>query len=369
MKQEPKQVNYYGLSLMKGCMDGMEATAARTLALTGVTGYYITPMFDTGEEGGTFNRLVVDGIFTGTKLEIIVAATDEQELFIDETLHNLNAYLANPQVPAHKKAETLAHLPSCKRCVNTQDILLHELKGRYVWIYVALYLTGRHDCTLRGLQLELPKYSFTEYFPEIYQGNDFFERYIAVFQSLFLETESRVDDVPKLLDYRTTPDENVEELASWLGINNRRRIFSPEQLRHLIRHIELYQGAKGTRHAMEEIVLLLTDIRPQIVEHFQWQDVRYAPAHREMNKQLYGETTNSFCVILDLMHADMKISENNLEQIIESYSVLGSQFRVVYLHPCSRTDTHCYLGVNSMLSTPEVAGLGTGAIGAHLTVG
>jgi len=370
VKQELKAVNFYRLALLKGCYSGMKATREHRLALSGEAGAYITPMFDTQEAQCSYNRLVVDGRFEGAKLELIAAATDETDVFIEGKPQCLEEYLANGQVPAPKKAEALRQLPHV-RAVNTRDILLHDLKGRYVWVFVALYPTGKCDCELEGLRVELPKYSFSEYFPEIYQGNDFFDRYIAVFQSMFLDMERQVDNVPRLLDYRTTPDENVEYLAGWLGIDNSRHLFTTGQLRHIIENIDVFQGSKGTKRALEQIILLLTGIRPRIVEHFRWQRPVFTSARIQANKALYGETGSHFCVILDLTRAQLpeKIGEKDLEWLIESYSVMGLQFKVVYLRMCSHTDTHCYLDVNGALSIPEIAGLEVGAFGEHITIG
>lgn len=370
MKREPKYVNFYNLALLKGCSTGMESTQQRTLALNGTAGSYITPMFDTGDTGGDFGRLIVEGSFADAKLEVIVAATDETDAVIDGAVQGLKDWLGSSHIPPAQKADALVHLPSHVRAVNTQDILLHDLRGRYVWIYLAVYpATVDCECALVGLRLELPKVSFSAYFPEIYQGHDFFERFIAVFQSLLLDVERQVDDVPRLLDYHTTPDRHVEYLAGWLGIQNERRLFTPEQLRRIIADIDLFQGAKGTKRALEAVILLVTGIRPRIIEHFQWQSPRFSPASRAIYRLLYGETANHFCVILDLTNAQLNISERNLEQLIESYCMLGAAFKVVYLRRCSHTDTHCYLDVNGALSVPEIASIDGGAFGGHMTIG
>ncbi|MCL2055597.1 MAG: phage tail protein [Oscillospiraceae bacterium] len=364
----PGYVNYYKLSLLRGCYSGMEPTHAHSLEVIGNWGGYITPMLDSGEEGCTFNRLVVDGSFGEAKLEVIAAATDETEVFIDDAPQNLELYLKNPDVPVQDKTELLCALPHV-RAVDTQDLLLHSLRGRYLWVCAAAYRTGEASPELVGLRVELPKYSFTEYFPEIYTGDEFFERYIAVFQSLFMEAEARVDEIPRLLDYRTTPPDNVEYLASWLGIDNSRGLFSPDQMRHMIKNIDIYQGAKGTKYALEQIILLLTGISPKIVEQFEWELPKLSPAQLEANGRLYGESAGHFCVILDLTKMALNVSEDDLEQVIEGYCALGSQFKVVYLKLCNHIDTHCYLDINSALSVPETVGLDSGTIGEHITVG
>jgi hypothetical protein len=51
---------------------------------------------------------------------------------------------------------------------------------------------------------------------------------------MYLDVERRVDDIPHLLDYETTPDENVAYLADWLGIDNPGGVYTTDQLRRLI---------------------------------------------------------------------------------------------------------------------------------------
>mgnify|MGYP001323097240 CR=1 FL=1 len=372
MKQPLKHVNFYKRTLARGVYEGFAADGDMCLTLADVyeTGMYITKAFDTFDEGSTYNRLVVDGDFSDVKLEVIVAAADGLGAVIDDKDVELDSWLADPDVPMERKAETLQGLPHV-RMVNTTDILLHELQGRYFWIFVGVYPGGEGSCKLRGMRLEFPKYSFTEYFPEIYQDDDFFDRFIAVFQSMYLDQERKIDEVPRLLDYESTPDENVAYLADWLGIDNPGGVYTTQQLRVLIRDNDLYQGGKGTRCAMEKIVELVTGIRPRIVEYFQWNRYSQSEAQRTLLGGLYGSSSNDFCVILDVTNrpGDLPIDEQSLEKIIDSYSVIGTSHKLVYLRRCSHTDTYCYLDVNSCLSTPTAATVDGVMLGSHITVG
>lgn len=372
MKKPLKYANFYKCALLRGCVHGMKADENLVLHLEDASrsGAYLTPMFDTGEEDGTYNRLCIRGEFSGAKLEVIVAAADERNVILDGEQVDLKEYLGDPQVSADAKAEVLTALPHI-RMVNTQDILLHELQGRYAWAYVGMIPDGTGDCSLEGLRLEFPRYSFTEYFPEIYQEDPFFDRYIAVFQSMYLDAERRIDEVPAMLDYESADSEGVEKLAGWLGIDNRSGRYSVSQLRQLIRENDLFQGGKGTRVALEEIIALITGIRPKIVEHFQWDTLPLSAAQRKLCGELYGKTSNHFCVILDLTHqtSPLPVSREELEKLINAYSMIGIQHKLVYLRKCSHTDDHCYLDVNSCLSVPEIAAVDGITLGSHVTVG
>lgn len=366
MKQPLKQVNFYRRALAAGCAQGFEPDDQLCLHLTGAQGGAYFVSFDTADPDGTYHRLVVDGDFAGAKLEVIAAVSPADAA---PGVEDLSAFLAS-DAPAVQKMAALTALPHV-RAVNRQDILLHELEGRWVYLCVCAAVQETEECVLRGIRLEFPKYSFTRYFPEIYQDSDFFTRYLAVFQSMYLDLEKRVDDVPLALDYESADGERLEALASWLGIDTAGGIFGPEQLRELIRSSALYQGGKGTRAALESVVELACGVRPRIVEHFQWSKKPVTAARRKLYEELYGEDSNAFCVILDLTGRaqPLPVSEAQLDALIDAYSMLGVRHKLVFLRRCSYTDTHCYLGVNSCLSTPETASVDGVRLGGYFTVG
>lgn len=370
MREKLKYVNYYNHALTKGCLHGMQVTPEHALRMDGAQGAYISRMFDTGTDDETFNRLAIEGDFEGLKLEVIVAATNETDVILDDRVQTFEQYLGSAEVPLAAKTEVMTHIPHV-RMVNSTDLLLHDLKGRYVWICVILYSAGELTGLLKGMRLEFPKYSFVEYFPEIYQGNRFFERYLAVFQSAFLDMERDVEYTPQLLDYQRTPDGYVEYLAGWLGIDNSHKIFSPDQLRKIIEEIDILQGGKGTRYTLERIVEMLTGIRPRIVEHFQWSEIDMPPHARQTCQRLYGETSDDFCVIMDISRSKdpLALTQKEMDLLVESYSVIGTRFRIVYLTDCNHLDAHCYLDINSRLSIPETAAINREALGSHITIG
>ena len=189
MKQPLKQVNFYKRALVQGCVQGFKADDALSLHLENPAGGAWFAAFDTQDEESTYNRLVVDGDFSGVKLEILAAvAPADSALGVEK----ITTFLESDAAPTEKMAMlmTLAHV----REVNRPDILLHDLVGRWIFLCVAVVPQDGGNAVLRGVHLEFPRYSFTQYFPEIYQQDDFFRRYIAIFQSLYLDLEHRVEE-------------------------------------------------------------------------------------------------------------------------------------------------------------------------------
>ncbi|MCL2400695.1 MAG: hypothetical protein FWC91_13245 [Defluviitaleaceae bacterium] len=373
MKQELKWVNFYNLALFREGADydgfkkeedihGIKLCNENMGDVGG--SFYLSPVFDTREKGSTFNRLVLEGQFESVRLEIIVAASDRKINLVKKSVEEIKAELTD-----------ISHISK----IDTTDILLHDLKGRFIW--VLLIFSPKKDGLygLKGMRMEFPKYSFIEYFPEVYQEvpNDFFTRYISIFQSMFIDVEKEVDKIPLRLDYRSAPDDDVKELSTWLGIDNTRGLFNTEKLRKLIKDIDIYQGKRGTKEALVKITELLTGIRPTVVEHFQWEKDEYSDLSDY--KELYGNGSYCFCVILDLtqrnceipMPIKMNIRNSDLEHIIENYCLMGTKFKVMYLYPSCCVNDHCYLDVNASLSMPEELVLDDEAItiGDHIIVG
>ncbi len=372
MKAQLKYVNYYKRSLQKGYCNGFKSDDEQNLRLcvSENIAYYITPLFDTGDEDMTYNRLIIEGGFTNLRLEVIVAVTNETEFSYNDRQYSLNDIILDDKFSAEEKTEVLCAFEHVRH-IDTKDIILHSLRGRYVLVYVGAVLKDDADASINGLRLEFPKYSFTEYLPEIYQGNDFFDRYIAVMQSRYLDIEQQIDQLANLLDYEKAEGENLVKLASWLGMDEHINLLNDEQLRYMIKNLDLFQGGKGTRRALEAVIYLVTGITPHIVENVQWSRSGKSGAGKKLSMDLYGNTRNHFAVILNLSEVGESFgaTEKELEKLIESYSGIGTKFKLVCLRKSHHTDTYCYLDVNSYLSTPQTATVDGIDLGGYIVVG
>lgn len=367
--RQPKHVNFYEESLRRGSIQGFLWGQAKDLRAQGTEACaYITPMFDTGEAGGTFQRLQIDGDFSNVKLEIIAAATDKTAVILNGEEVWLEQYFQSGDIPPSEKVRVLSALPHI-RLANGQDLLLHDLRGRYFWAYVGVLPMGtRSEGTLRGLRMEFPKNSFAQYLPEVYQNNAFLDRYLGIFQSMFTDAEGLADKIPMMLDYESADARQLEELAGWVGIENHKGIFTTAQLRHLIGNLDLFQGAKGTRRVLESVLELVTGTSPYIVERFQW-DGRLSADKEALYRKLYGEADSDFCVILEKSKAHHLPPKEDLEYLIENYCMIGTHFKLVLLEDCCHMDEYCYLDVSSRLSVPETARADGLSLGSHVTVG
>ena len=347
MVEAGKKVNYYRLALRRGKMHRMSLSEDDRLVGEGggVFGY-LAPMFDSTDYEGTWHRLRLEGTFSNCKYEVIAAATDEN---LEELLGDENLSFADCLSLLKDKGHV--------RKVNIDDMLLHSLQGRYLWI--AIVVTGSKidsQFKIDGFSVEFPQTSFVEYLPEIYQeeGRDsFFERYMAVLQSLYEDLEKEVDFVPTYLDYETAPEENLPLFAEWTGRWNKGHSWTPEQMRYLISRLSKIQSGRGTKAVLEEMVTLMTGKEPMIIEHFQWAEwLEKEPLLQECY-EAYGNDEDIFVVAFQCSEQEIGISRTMLERKLDDYTPLGLKCKVVYLKKNDHLDGGLYLDQNSYLSAPE----------------
>lgn len=362
MVEAAKKVNFYRLALARGSLSRMELSEDDRLTGTGGGVFsYLAPMFDSEDQDGTWHRLVLAGDFSGCKYEIVAAAT--------------NADLQEIIVGAHTPSEKLEILKKYTyvRKVNTDDLLLHELKGRYLWVFIQVF-GARADSRfcIDGFRVEFPCQSFTEYLPEIYQQERgaFFERYMAVLQSLYEDLEQKVDQIPDDLDYETTPDENLPLFAQWTGNWAAGHRYSADQMRFLIRHLQEIQSGRGTKKVMEQMIRLVTGRYAKIIEYFKWHDwMRKGSGLLEDYERLFGKNEDTFTVMIDMSVQGKPVSREWLMRFLDDYAPLGMHCNVVLLQKSSQMDGHCYLDRNSCLSTPVTPDTAGFVLGGNYILG
>ena len=113
----------------------------------------------------------MDGIFFGeSSVEVLVYAADSLQ---EEEDACLQAVFKKPE-----------------------DVLLHQVKGRYLWFKVILAGQKGREPEISRMQIYFPKDTWLKYLPEVYQNDvesaSFLERYLAIFQSVYEDMTKRI---------------------------------------------------------------------------------------------------------------------------------------------------------------------------------
>lgn len=311
----------------------------------------ISRMLDSQEIDMEWHRMMFELHTEGfASYEISIYAANSLERKIDDTEDHLERILLDPNLAIEEKKKIFQPYLQ-KKVQNTEDILLHEIKGRYLWFVVETSLQMNQEMEISKIQVYFPRQSWISYLPEIYQSEDknmFFERYLAVFQTMYEELNEKIRHVPYLLDVDNTDQEFLAWLANWLDIAES-YVWSKEQLRNLLKNAVRLYKIRGTREVVKEFVKLYTNgAEPYIVENFEVR--KYVDKKNEaLLDKLYGNNPYQFHVVVKEENVPTTREYQTLIKIIEEVKPAYMDVELIVLKPYIFLDQHTYIGMNSVL--------------------
>ncbi len=217
--------------------------------------------------------------------------------------------------------------------------------GRYLWLALELTAGGTECPRLDGLALRLWGDHMVDYLPALYREQDFTYRYLSIFNSIFQDMESAIDDLPRLLDAGSAPPEMLNFLARWLCVD-------PEEGGDLRRRLPQVLGEYETMYTPAGIARSterLTGRRPWIIEHFAVDPNDPACRDPVLYRRLYGTDPYRFFLLLPQdTFQDQQALERFLGRMQEMIPA-ETTLELVLLKPCIQLDWHTYLGINSQI--------------------
>lgn len=311
---------------------GIEQNPDGSLVLTKDTGFYLSDVYDSGKTDMIWNQLNLTIKYSNLYTVYILLFNMES----DESA-GINQEDLTKQFKEIKKSASIIS--------NYRDILLFgkgdEYKGRYLRFAVEFFKRGRKNIIcLEGFEVSFPKYVFTGYLPNIYQENYFLERFLSIFQTLYLETEHDIDTYPATLDCETADVRQLHKLAAWIGISKEEYgidyesgflegNYKEETLRNLVKNGTWLSKHKGTR---EYYIKLIQWITGEI------------PIFRDCHE---SDSDNVFRVLLTKNHSTKTL--DYLKEVLDHTKPFDAMFHIVLLHSKYGLDEENYLGINSYL--------------------
>ena len=269
-------------------------------------------------------------------LSVRAFASDQDSIIWGGEVIRVDDFLLNPSIP-EKDKQRLFTLGGGIEASGVQDILLTDQTGRWLWLY--LELAGEEEHTLEDMRVYVPGDHFFRTLPQVYQeGNDFLKRYISIFSTMYQEMQEKIDALPQLLDVDTAPEGLLPELASWMGLETDEMLFTPEELRALLKIAPELMANKGSKWAVETAVKLFVPDDVYIVErNLLLEDQR-------SSADLYGEGVFDFTVMVrQKMDEKLRL---RLQFLIDQLKPIRSRYKIVFLEECGGLDAFMYLDVN-----------------------
>ena len=239
---------------------------------------------DSGRPDTVWHRLYLEAaIPPGTGVQVFLAATDGREApavdapwyehrFGQVTGANgrgvvpQGAWMTYPsEIPFH------AGFLTCPRergrsglftaLVQRAGRRVRTLRGRYLWVRMALTGEGRATAEVAALRVYASRFSYLDnYLPELYREQefgpdadaegpatapDFLERFLDNVEGMLTPIEDRIAQAYLVTHPRTAPDDALEWLASWIGLTFD-PLYPPDRRRRLLIEAPRLYRERGT---------------------------------------------------------------------------------------------------------------------------
>lgn len=226
------------------------------------------------------------------------------------------------------------------------DLLLPDLKGRY--LFLRLYLTGdqayRRSPRIRSIRVIYPRTTWLEYLPACYREDTssaaMLERFLSIFETLFASLETKRQNAASLIDAADCPEEHLDWLSAWLGLDYDER-WDEARWRTFLREAPGLFRIRGTREGIARIVELYSGMRPLI----------YEPMHAACQQQegMADMDNFSFCLFLHPEQYRNAQEVETIRDIVDTWKPAYTKARVVPLENRPVLGSFLFLGVNTKL--------------------
>jgi len=220
-------------------------------------------VFDGKEPRCVWHRLFLDAcIPPGDSVDVESRAADREEDLAGVPWQPEPSLRLRSTGPELAYTETIAAEHTRLAGVGTWELLFQAAHGRFLELRLTLRGSGRSSPKIHALRAHYPRPSYLRYLPATYREDpdsaSFLDRFLANFEGVFTDLESRIAAAQVVFDAQTAPEEALDWLATWLGATldegwdaRRRRLF-------LAHAVEIYRR-RGTARGIVEATRLALD--------------------------------------------------------------------------------------------------------------
>lgn len=332
--------------------------------------WFFSGVFDSQEKHTQWAKVVVEQENMDPEmLTLIIFTAESIHMHLHGHLLTIEEIIKNQEYTFHQKLQIFSNFEAVKK-ENVTDCLLSKVEGRYLW-FALLFNPKKKVARIKGIQIYFPKESWVNFLPEVYQKqvgeNDFLERYLGIFQSIYDDMTKKIEETPHLLYPRFADFEFLQWLATWLATENI-MIWNQKQLIYLMENsIRLY-GIRGTKEYMEEMVCLYTGCKPYIIEYYQTRAYKTELKKEELLERLYGEHAYIITIILPTGVVKTQQELVIIQRIVNHAVPAYLECKIVVLEPFIFLNRYSYIGLNSVLGTYREMRVDDNALLPYLSV-
>lgn len=269
-------------------------------------------------------------------------ATNNKEFLRKDVLTSTNDFLLDKDNAISNK-RALFEASGEITFTNQEDVLLYDLKGRYLWIFIEVQGTGTGS--LSHMQVILPGDNFMNTFPEVYrEQGSFFHRYMSIFSSIYNDFQTDIDHVSDYLNIDLAPAELLPIFAGWLGVDVSGDFLEEKRLREFVKEIYQLNRIKGTRQVLERLTEIVLGEKATIVEKNIVADNIHEIEDKKINT-LYGKTPYDVTMLVGKYVDEKKKSQ--LFFLLKQFIPIRCRLHIIYLQENGVLDSYCYLDVNA----------------------
>ena len=321
--------------------------------------FFFSRLLDSNESGTYWSNLLVkSNIPANARLIFRVFSSDMKNVVVSfennkDTRIDLDSFFEKEYNPELKLS--VFNSMNCLTFENSKEVPLFELKGRYIAFCVEAINHFDTCITIEELQINFPFNSFVQYLPEVYQNvpnSAFLHRFISIFQSMYLELEEIIDNIPEKFEPSFSDPKFINWICNLFDLDS--SIYSEAYLRDALRNMTSEFMSYGTRNSLVKTICSYIHDDPILVEKFRITHNDYYIIEKELVDKLFGGSNYNFTVILKETDIKNEKCYADLLKIIHERIPIDAICNLVILTDNIILGVHCYIGVNSRISNSYV---------------
>ncbi len=304
------------------------------------TGFYFSDIIDSTERQKIWRRAELTAAwYPNTSVTVTFYAADRLDCVYGIRSCTIRDIIFDAELLPEEKEAFFAVFPH-QSCTNKKDMMLMDVRGRYLWYSVRIQSDGLNHPSVSALKIWLDHTDWLSFLPEVYRtdadGADFTMRFLSIFQNLYEQMNQQITELPAHYDIDRTDRTFLEWISGWIGMDSY-ALWDDEQLRKLLHSaLDLYRRT-GTAGMIADIVQLYTQVRPVLLENYFAADPK--DAVRAWKSGEYERDAFAFTVILPNHAVQSEVQHKALLRILNESKPAHMRMQLIFIEPEWLEDT------------------------------